>query len=165
MVSLFRCAGFRCAGLLSGLVACAALGTPSVAQGPENPLLVVQNGAIAATESGLARSKVCDTRGNRTTAGVASLWTITVSASGGSRGHGREQSGRTSNATYTIPTAPRHGQITQKPTQGITYIVYTPAPGYKGPDNFVLRQQGGRSLELPYAVNVVPRSDRGLRAI
>ena len=60
--------------LLVGLCTAAVPLPHAFAQAP-NPLLVVQNGVKAATESGTPRAKVCDTRGNRSQARVASLWT------------------------------------------------------------------------------------------
>ena len=126
------------------------------AQAPApNPLLVVQNGAKAAADTGTPRAKVCDTRGNRSQAGVASLWTVTVSSSGGSCGHIRTPTGTRTNVTFGLATAPAHGQITQKPIGPDTVVVYTPQPGYKGPDAFTLSTPG-TSVSLPYTVNVVP---------
>ena len=58
--------------------------------------------------------------------------------------------------TYKIQTAPQHGQITQVPTSQRTYIVFTPVPGYKGPDSFVLHQPSGSMINISYTVNVVP---------
>jgi len=140
--------------LLVGLCTAAVPLPHAFAQAP-NPLLVVQNGVKAATESGTPRAKVCDTRGNRSQARVASLWTVTVSSSGGGCGHTRTPTGTRSNVTFGIATAPAHGQITQKPIGPDTVIVYTPQPGYKGPDAFTLSTPG-TSVNLPYAVNVVP---------
>ncbi len=118
--------------------------------------MVVQNGTNASAQTGTPRAKVCDTRGRRSQTGQASMWTLTVSSSGGSCAHSREPSGGTNNVTYVIQTAPQHGQITQKPASKLTYIIYTPAPGYKGPDSFVLHQPSGPGINLPYTVNVVP---------
>ena len=78
-----------------------------------DPLLVVQAGVNAAAETGVPKAKVCDTRGRRSQAHVAETWAITVSSGGGGCGHARQPSGRTSNITYAIATAPKHGTIAQ----------------------------------------------------
>ena len=107
-------------------------------------------------ETGTPKAKVCETKGDRTAASVASVWNITVSSSGGSCGHTRIPVGRTNNVTFGVSPAPSHGQITQKPAGPNTIVVYTPAPGYKGADSFTLVTPGGQALHLPYTVNVVP---------
>ncbi len=124
---------------------------------PQAPdaLLVVQDGTKAAAETGTTKAKVCDTRGDRTAGKAVSVWTITVSSSGGSCGHMRFPVGA-SNVTFRVSPEPSHGQITQKPIGPNTIVVYTPTPGYKGPDSFTLATPGAIALHLPYTVNVVP---------
>lgn len=142
-------------GLFFGVGACAALSFQARGQAP-SALQVVQDGTRAAAETGTPKAKVCETKGDRTAASVASVWNITVSSSGGSCGHTRIPVGRTNNVTFGVSPAPSHGQITQKPAGPNTIVVYTPAPGYKGADSFTLVTPGGQALHLPYTVNVVP---------
>ena len=149
----------------TGLVACSqpaatsggASMSPVVTAAPPAPTGAFQytvGGVGAATATGTQKAAVCTVKGAPANAGVATPWSIAVFSGGGACAHFREL-GRENNTIYAVKAAPAHGQITQQPQGPKTYIIYTPTPGYTGPDAFTMRAPRN-VIDMPYSVSVVP---------
>ncbi len=148
----------------TGLVACSQPAAtsggstaPVVMAPPSAPTGAFQyttGGVGAATATGTQKATVCTVKGASANAGVATPWSIAVSSGGGSCAHYREL-GRENNTIYGVKSAPAHGQISQQPQGPKTYIIYTPTPGYTGPDAFTMRAPRN-AIDMPYSVSVVP---------
>ncbi len=149
----------------TGLVACSQPGAtsggasmaPVVNAAPPAPTGAFQytlGGVGAASATGTKKAAVCTVKGAPASAGVSTPWSISVSSGGGACAHSRELE-RENNTIYGVKSAPAHGQITQQPQGPKTYIIYTPTPGYTGPDTFTMRAPRA-AIDMPYSITVVP---------